>query len=708
MSDVVFLDRSGNPIAVPEERAAEFEARGFQREGFDAAVSRGVEQEQRNKADDFLGGVDAFGRAGARVLTAGLSDFALDAEESKFLRDEFSTADTLGSLTGIAAGLGAAGLGAGGVGTATVGRSALGGFGGLATRAATGAASGLKSPLARLAVEGAIESAAFEAAQVVSDVALTDDPMTVESVVSRIGSAAALGGGLGGALGAGFKIASKIPKPSKALLVDPDVFTNRVRDIQTDGVAALKSEGAIQRRAAARAQQKADELRAKFAPAVDEVADATVKAKPGAGTGRGPKPEAVDAVRLYEEALQEVGTEFRAAQDALEKARLDLDDVNLDKVVGSPKKAAQKVAAFDAYHDALERIDELTGEQLASKFFDSDDLQRLTKAADAKVSNDLPEARTPVGQLFRDAYGAGHVLGKVEEAKRFVGARKVATEAARGAASGLVFGAPGRGALLAGASAVVRAAAGVSKVRSAIGQSVAKFIKGAASRPVRLSATAVLSGVSFGKKDKKESDPVKARVTELRQSLSGGGMESQLDQQLAELTVNNPALSFKVADQLRARLSYYLDQAPQGPQDSPFHTPRWQPPAEAVESWARVIMAGEQPVEAMDQMLASGRVDPVTLQTIQDLYPNLFEEYRAQFLEQFAENPKELPYEKRLFLTQLFGAEIEPTADPQFVTFLQQRYMLKQQEQQPQGGGVQVGGTPQPEQPTKGQRLAMR
>lgn len=700
MPDVVFLDRSGKPFSVPEDQVADFESRGFKREGFDSAVRRGVEAEQRNRAEDHLGAVDAFGRAGARVATAGLSDFLLDAEESNFLREEYSTADTLGTLTGFGLGLASSGLG-----TASLGKSALGGFAGVATKASTAAAAGIRSPVARLAAEGAIEGAMFEASQVVSDAALTDDPMTIESVASRIAVSSVLGGGVGGLLGGASNLAGKL-KTSKALDMDPDVVTNQVRRVQADGLSALKNDDALRRAAATRAQAKADALKAKYAAPAEEVGSSTVKAKPGAGKGRTPAPEAVDAVRLYEEAVQEVAGEFKAAQESLEKARLKLDDLSIDTIANKPASAAKKVKAMDEYYSALEQIDSLTGSSLAPRFVELEDFQKLQAAADKGIKVDIPEAATPAGEILRNAYGASKVIRKVEKAGIMSRAKKAAADVVSGAVAGAVFGNPFAGGLVGVGGTVLRAALGSQKVRSAIADSVAQFVKGVSSKQARTSAVAFLSGLSLGeKKSGKDQDPVKARLSELREAMSGGSLDDRLDAQLADLTVHNPAVAFKVADSVKGRLSYYQQQAPKPPPETPFHTPRWEPPPEALEAWARVVMAGEQPLEAMQQMLSSNRVDPVMLQTIQALYPSLFEEYRVQFLEQFAENPRELPYERRLFLSQMFGADIEPTADPQFVAFMQQRYAATQQ-QQPQAG--QITGTPKPPEPTKGQRLAMR
>lgn len=170
-----------------------------------------------------LGELGAAALGGARGLTFGASDVAIRGAEKSGVLPAGSTEDVrklqeinpMASLGGELASFAVPGLAAvkalGKVGTVAKGigaaQTAVGEVGTVLGKAAGKIAGEKLGALAAPAAKLAAESAIFQAGHNISEQALADKDLTVEAVMSNLGTAAVLGGGLGVALPLGLRAA---------------------------------------------------------------------------------------------------------------------------------------------------------------------------------------------------------------------------------------------------------------------------------------------------------------------------------------------------------------------------------------------------------------------------------------------------------------------------------------------------------------------
>jgi len=183
MGNVTVRDSTGAALDVPEEQLQAYVARGYQPEtGTQQAERLGAE----HRTEEYGGPVGTFAAAGLGALgtvTGGLSDAALagagGGDVLRALKEENPTASTVGAIGGAFIPTGLAGL---------------------AGRAGAGVAEGVGG-LAGKALAGVTEGAIYGAGASVTDLSLSQDPLTWERAASSIGSNVLYGGALGGGIG---------------------------------------------------------------------------------------------------------------------------------------------------------------------------------------------------------------------------------------------------------------------------------------------------------------------------------------------------------------------------------------------------------------------------------------------------------------------------------------------------------------------------
>jgi hypothetical protein len=245
-----------------------------------------------------------------------------------------------------------------------------------------------------------------------------------------------------------------------------------------------------------------------------------------------------------------------------------------------------------------------------------------------------------------------------------------------------------------------------------VGEGAARAVEVSAKvarRPAVLTASKILSEVRFSdKEDTSEPNVAKRRAKELAElAANPGQLDARLADRLAPLRAHNLDLGFAVENQIKQRLAFYQQHAPKSPvSETPLVRSKWQPAPGEVHEWAIRIKSGEDPLSILDD-LASGRVHPVAVETVETLWPALYGQMQQEIAEQMVGLREDLPYSKRLQLSLLFKVPVEATADPEFVKTLQDQYAARREmekEQQPS----RPGGAPPAPPATKGQQLEAR
>ena len=237
MPPVTVLDEWGKPHTLEGEALVAALDRGWTVEGSEQAAARigsaAVEDSYSGLGDK----IDAYGAGVARGFTGGLSDAGLAAiggagtkQHLRGVRNAHplvsGAGEVVGGITGAATGIGPAGEAAN-----------LG-----ARIAHAGEGAGAITRIVRAGAGAAVEGAAMGAGQGLSELALSEEPLSVERAVSTISSRALYGGAIGGAAGTLAKGAELGLLKGKAALDDVAAKYSQ-RAAIGDDLAALDAKG---------------------------------------------------------------------------------------------------------------------------------------------------------------------------------------------------------------------------------------------------------------------------------------------------------------------------------------------------------------------------------------------------------------------------------------------------------------------------------
>ncbi len=199
---------TGKRGIVPASELETWAQAGYQPESNEQTTAAQAKQEYGDSP------IQAGLEGAARGITVGLSDIALGqldregvSQRRKYNQGAALAGELGGTVLGAAFGASPAGLiskGGAAVGEAVAGTKVVKGLGSAAQRYIPAIAG------------GAAEGVGYGAGTGVTNVALSDDPMTAESVMSEIGTNAILGGVIGGVAGAGGQLLADGAKAGKA------------------------------------------------------------------------------------------------------------------------------------------------------------------------------------------------------------------------------------------------------------------------------------------------------------------------------------------------------------------------------------------------------------------------------------------------------------------------------------------------------------
>lgn len=707
------IDDQGRVIAVPESQLAGALQQGLRLETEPESYDRAAQE----RVDDAVSGIagKALAVAGgvARGATLGLSDVAIDALGGS---DIFEAADRVNPIT------------------STVSEIA-GNFtpGGLASRAAStgariarGAEEGASfaTKVTRTAAGTAFEGAALGAGSGVSELALSDDPLTVERVASTLSSNMLFGGVTGGLLGATGKAAEQGLLKAKGALAARKAAVTAEAKVAEDLVGldakALRTarEAELEAIEAARVplrSQVADELATfrkelkdqklwlatkgaeerelreagRIALKADRQLD-TVLNNPKA-LAENPK-RALAALQQQEHALEQIAKNAELIRAKVSTQRSAFEGVTGLKSMGPEADAlwaaeqaalaapgSARLTALDGVAPALERnralqakIGELTAAPSSARLTAIDDAKdALVTGAAAQKS--LPEQLLQ-GGVFSAATGLAAPLGPFAP---ILGA------AAAKAATGGIFGKLAK----AGNDVAARTQAAVTRFLDA-GAKVA-----ATTPPL---ATRTLASVSFApakaRADGKARMPsgqlatlassFRARSEEIRSQTVYGPdgravmrpeARAAMAEQLGAIRAANPRLADQIETIAARRLEFLANELPRKPELNVLATggkDRWQPSDFAMRRWARLVAASED-AAGIAERLAAGTVTSEDAKVMREVYTEQLADLQRSIIEQLPALRQQLPYQRRVALSILTGMPVDPAMSPRILRVLQ-------------------------------------
>ena len=458
---------------------------------------------------------------------------------------------------------------------------------------------------------------------------------------------------------------------------------------------------------------------------------------------RAPTPEDL-SVNAAQGARHSVETAAQALRSARKELRKQLgESFDLGKLIRQkPEQATAIAQAVDEYALTAKAWDDLAGTELSTALGESDallksigvhataegrgliskvskvNLEDATKVAGIKT---LPELQSAAGEFILKAYAYGRIAntpGKLGRAARWLG--KNAAGAAVGGMVGGPLGAVAGGSPLVRrvvmnalgnpashiASAMRKLEGTTNKIKKLIGRFAARATNKDVPRAVIPSAVATLEGTRFWHEQEKGRSAAESRMLELSKAVSNKpGLRAALDERLNELRAHNLPLAFAVANKAEERVDFLYSKMPSF-STTVFGQPLELPSKAEIAEWSRYVRAAENPLTLLEDLNARN-ITPEAVEAVKTLYPELFEYFKGEVMEQLSEHRAPLPYQDRLQIGYMFEVSLDDTTSPDVYKTLQEMYQQKQQAQQ-QGGALPQGVSKLAEQPTKGARLTER
>ena len=670
---VRMVDPHGGVHDVPDEQVNAAAMQGFHVQTTaeeDARVSDLAEQQVYGGT---AGALTAAGLEGLSGATLGASDVALGALDpgyaamSRALERQHPIVSTGAQIGGQAVGAALTG----GANLAT----------GVGERAAAKLGGGALAQIGGKAIAGGLEGAAIGAGQGVHELALSEDPLSLENAVSTLSSNMLFGGAIGGAIGGLGKSAELGLRRAKGALED---------------IAAGASTGA----------EVSDVERKLLADDLSEARRTAKEQKLFLAT-KGVKLEAADG-KLATNEIGKIGLDADRGLDRLLRNPKDL--------AANPGKALAPLRQQEhAYEKLLERADDLravfaadTSGTRASVLEAIPAALEKNRALQDRVVDLVERSKAPIKgaatlpqqMLQGGAYGAisdvvGTVLDFVPGGGLLKALRPLAAAKGSAAIGELVFGRLGK----AGADAARRAATTVGRVADATAAI-------APSAPPL--AAKVLGSVRYAAADPKAPAPsglhetFEARSKEIRSQTAYDetgtprmtpAARSQLADRLSAVRAINPIAADRLETAAARRIEYLASQLPRtpdpygvaiGPSSHARHSDF------EIRSFARKAAAVEDPHAALDR-LADGTLSPEDVEAMRAVYPELHASAVQAIVAATADLDRPLPYERRILLSMFTGRPVDPAMDPAILSRLQSSF---DEEPGSEGGTQQPAAAP--------------
>jgi hypothetical protein len=617
---------------------------------------RFIERERTGLATHPGSAVQAFGEGALTTALPIIGDAIVEAIEENLSGDpslvatraeHHNIASTLGQATALL------GTGLGGVAKSGIARAAAGPLGLVAkgtAKAGAKVATKTGSKVVGTVAEGAIDGVAFGGIQALNNQLLHDKPFSAEAVVAEMGSGALYGGLLGGALGlvgAGAARLANRASGAPGRLAPSGKYT-AFREYTKDIVRVTRESKQLETRIIGRIGKSGDGV----AERMSKLGSSDLKALDA---------DMAEYVAKTQELADLAGVEFQAPDLAT-------------KFTETMQRHGMALKGTNPAAD-IAAIAELTG---VSDF--SDDIKELPGG---KFMSPLVQlwALGRVGKLATGAKGASGegLLGLLKKQGAGTVAKNLATRPDK-ALGNLVRG-------MAGA---------VGNTRNAIAKGANAFVKGAAKgrKGAVPSAVAVLERIRFDPDIGKRPERVRKgpnRVFHERSAELEAAMidpvktADQIRNKLAAVSHIDPMLGDFALQKSLQKLAFLHGKMPRDPNMGIglSRVSRWEPSDGQVHKFARYVAAAENPTKVLDE-LAAGRLNAETVETVKQLYPEMYAQMQQAIIERLAEPGavEALEYDRRVQMKIFFGVPTDPTLTDDFYKTVQQQWLARDEEAQ--------------------------
>lgn len=112
-----------------------------------------------------------------------------------------------------------------------------------------------------------------------------------------------------------------------------------------------------------------------------------------------------------------------------------------------------------------------------------------------------------------------------------------------------------------------------------------------------------------------------------------------------------------------------------------------------LEQWAKYVSAANDPAGTLEAILDDGMMNAEAAETLQVVYPRLVQDVQQRIIEKAAETDVEIPYRRRIQLSQMLGLPLDDSQSPESAAFMAELYAPKPQAAQPMPGAMPMSPT---------------
>lgn len=703
MPSVSLIDPYGASVDVPAEHVDALIGQGWRPRTTTDDVNRGIAAAHESDYGGVTGALKATGAGLLRGVTVGGSDAI-----ARLVGGEDAAYD-LRALKEQNPGLS--------IGSEIVGGVAPAFFSGgastpaaLAGRAGRGVSAALGGGLRGAVAGGVVEGGLYGLGSGISELSLSDDPVTLERAASTLSSNALFGGALGGGAGllahgaAAGAAAVERGLARAAPAVEAGAAARAAQEAAGD-LAGLDRAGL---RAAEKTELDAIEasrvpLRQKFADDLQEFRAATKESKPflatkdadvkGIGDIRAMSKVSLDADRQIDRLLNNpirLAEDPRRALGALQQQEHALTSILKSepelRAAFAADESGARMAALDAIAPTLERnralqstLKELTAAPASGRLAQIEaarDLLSLPKIAEREPGLAEKAAKGVAFGAIASAVSALPIVGQIPMLPHLIGAKGAEI------LTNLVFGRMGKATaqIAEGTQNAAKIFAGVAKAAEPyapmVASKVLSAVRFAAEQPRPRSEPAAPAPKSLAGLFKARTDEIKTQTMfdPTGKPVMRPAAREQMAQVLKPIRVMDPILADRIETLAARRIEYLSSIIPRQPD---FGTPqigpnRWQPSDLQMRSFARSVHAVEDPA-GVERRAAAGRITPEDAAAYWAVYPERALDFQRQILEQIGVDTP-VPYAKRLTLGILAQKPIDPSMNPRVLSVLQGSY----------------------------------
>lgn len=253
-------------------------------------------------------------------------------------------------------------------------------------------------------------------------------------------------------------------------------------------------------------------------------------------------------------------------------------------------------------------------------------------------------------------------------------------------------------------------AAGSSRARDRVAESVEKMLAGGAKAAGRVNTAAGRMGAvqalpraaealrarlyDDGQKrpaPKSDVDALRARLAELEAATANpAGVAATVRQNLRN--VKSAGVVDAVAAVAQRKLAYLAKHAPTPPIAAPLSRAQWRPAPAEIDRFARRVRAANDPIGVLDDV-SRGVVTAEAVDTLREVYPRLYEEARSHLLMRAPDVREALPHQLVVRMSALFDVPLISSMEPETIAAIQAIAPLSTP---PAGGPAPPAMTPAP------------